>query len=175
MLTDEQMRYPIGDFEAPLTYTPQLIAGWIEEIRTLPARVKQAVAGLTETQLDTPYRSGGWTIRQVVHHLPDSHMNSILRFKWAMTEDNPTIKPYDETSFARLADYQLPIEPSLKMLEGIHARMVALFESFNDADLNRTFYHPASGKTSTLKETIGMYAWHGNHHLAQIVETVKKF
>lgn len=169
------MRYPIGHYEAPSAYTQQDINGWIESIKALPGKLRYAVMNLTEAQLDTPYRTGGWTIRQVVHHLPDSHLNSLLRFKWAMTEENPTIKPYDEAGFALLADYKLPIEPSLKMLEGIHAHMVALFESFNDDDLSRTFHHPGSGKTSPLKETIGLYAWHGNHHLAQVTETVKKF
>jgi hypothetical protein len=175
MLTDEQMRYPIGKFEAPLSYTDETIQSWINIIRDLPGKMRQATLGLTEAQLDTPYRSAGWTIRQVVHHVPDSHMNSLMRFKWAMTEDNPTIKPYDEAGFAQLADYKLAIAPSLKMLEGIHTHMVALFESFNEDDLNRTFTHPATGRTSPLKEVIGMYAWHSEHHLAHITETVKKF
>lgn len=175
MLTDEQMRYPIGKYEAPQVYSNEMIAGWIEAIRALPGKVRQAADGLTDEQLDTPYRKGGWTIRQVVHHIPDSHTNSLMRFKWAMTEDNPTIKPYDEAGFAKLADYQLPIASSLQMLEGIHQHLVALFESFTDADLNRTFTHPESGETSPLKKVIGLYAWHGNHHLAQITETAKKF
>jgi hypothetical protein len=175
MLTDEQMRYPIGKFEAPLSYTAETITNWIASIVAIPGKVRQATMGLTEAQLDTPYRTGGWTIRQVVHHITDSHMNSLMRFKWAMTEDNPTIKPYDEAGFALLADYKLPIESSLKMLDGIHQHMVALFESFNEDDLNRTFTHPASGETSPLKKIIGMYAWHGEHHLAHITETVKKF
>lgn len=175
MLTDEQMRYPIGKFEAPSSYTDETIRSWITIIRDLPGKMSQATAGLTETQLDTPYRTGGWTIRQVVHHVSDSHMNSLMRFKWAMTEDNPTIKPYDEAGFARLADYKLPIESSLKILEGIHIHLVALFESFTPDDLNRTFTHPATDRTSPLKEIIGMYAWHSQHHLAHITETVKKF
>jgi hypothetical protein len=175
MLTDEQMRYPIGQFEPPLTYTQPEIAGWIARIKALPGKLRDAVTGLTEAQLDTPYRKGGWTIRQVVHHIPDSHMNSLMRFKWAITEDNPTIKPYHEELWAELADYKLPIEPSLKMLEGIHAHMVSLFESFTEDDLNRTFHHPASGVVSPLKQVIGLYAWHGDHHLAQVTETVKKF
>jgi len=175
MLTDEQMRYPIGKFEAPSSYTDETLRNWINIIRDLPGKMRQATAGLTEAQLDTPYRTGGWTIRQVVHHVPDSHMNSLMRFKWAMTEDNPTIKPYDEAGFAQLADYKLPIESSLKILEGIHIHLVALFESFTPDDLDRTFTHPATGRTSPLKEIIGMYAWHSQHHLAHITETVKKF
>jgi len=175
MLTDEQMRYPIGKFQPPASYTQETVLNWIDTIHNLPGKVRQATLGLTEAQLDTPYRTGGWTIRQVVHHLPDSHMNSLMRFKWAMTEDNPTIKPYDETGFALLADYKLPIESSLKMLDGIHIHMVALFESFNEDDLNRTFTHPATGDVNPLKKIIGLYAWHSEHHLAHITETVKRF
>lgn len=168
MFTDEQLRYPIGKFEAPENITNESITGWIDRIRALPAKVRAATENLTDAQLDTPYRNGGWTIRQVVHHIPDSHMNSLMRFKWAMTEDNPTIKPYDEAGFAELADYKLPIASSLAMLEGIHLHMVTLFESFSDADLERTFTHPESKETSPLKKIIGLYAWHGDHHLAQI-------
>ncbi|GAB3931101.1 YfiT family bacillithiol transferase [Mucilaginibacter myungsuensis] len=175
MLTDEQMRYPIGKFEAPSTITPERLQQWIDSVRALPANVRAAVTGLTDAQLDTPYRKDGWTIRQVAHHLPDSHMNSLLRFKWAMTEDNPIIKPYDEVGFALLADYKLPVESSLQMLESIHVHLVCLFESFTADDIERTFTHPATGKTLTLKQAIGMYAWHGDHHLAHIIETVKKF
>jgi hypothetical protein len=175
MLTDEQMRYPIGKFEAPLSYTSNDILKWTETIRTLPGKLRNAVMGLTEAQLDTPYRTGGWTIRQVVHHLPDSHMNSLLRFKWALTEHNPAIKPYDEAGFALLADYKLPVEPSLKMLEAIHIRMVALFESFSEDDLDKTFHNPESKTTFTLKKAMALYAWHSEHHLAHITETVKKF
>lgn len=175
MTTVDQLRYPIGKFEAPLSYTQQDLANWIDTIKTLPAKVRQVVMPLTEAQLETPYRPGGWTIRQVVHHLPDSHMNSLLRFKWAITEDNPTIKPYNEDGFALLADYKLPIEPSLKMLEGIHMRLVALFESFSEDELNRTFYNPASKVTAPLKQAIAMYAWHSKHHLAHITEALKRF
>jgi len=175
MLTDEQMRYPIGKFEVPLSYTNQDLLTWIESIRSLPAKVRNALTGLTEAQLDAPYRTGGWTLRQVAHHLPDSHMNALLRFKWALTEENPTIKPYDEQGFALLADYKLPVEPSLKMLEAIHVRLVALLESLNEDDLSRTYIHPATGKTAPLKQIVAMYAWHGNHHLAHITETTKRF
>jgi len=169
------MRYPIGKFKAPEIYAKEDITNWIEIIRTLPGKVRKAVTGLSDAQLETPYRSGGWTIRQVVHHIPDSHMNSLMRFKWAMTEDNPAIKPYDEAGFALLADYALPVEPSLQLLEAIHIHMVALFESFTDTDLERTFYNPESKIVFTLKKAIALYAWHSEHHLAHIVETVKKF
>lgn len=169
------MRYPIGKFEAPLFFTDRDILNYTEVIRALPGKMHQAVAGLTEAQLDTPYRSGGWTIRQVVHHVPDSHMNSIMRFKWAMTEDSPIIKPYNETAFALLADYKMPVETSLHLLAAIHAHLVVLFESFTQADLERTFYNPKSQINFTLKMAMALYAWHSEHHLAHITETVKQF
>ncbi len=175
MLTDEQMRYPIGKFIAPDNYTPGHIIKWTGIIRDLPSKVRYAINGLTDAQLDTPYRTGGWSIRQVVHHIPDSHMNSLMRFKWAMTEDNPTIKTYNEAAFALLADYKMPVEPSLQLLAALHAHMVALFECFTETDLDRTFYNPESNTNFTLKKAIGLYAWHSEHHLAHITETVKKF
>lgn len=175
MLTDEQMRYPIGKFEAPAFYTHEDIVKWTGIIRELPGKVRNAVAGLTEAQLDTPYRIGGWTIRQVVHHIPDSHMNSLMRFKWAMTEDNPTIKTYNEAAFALLADYKMPVEPSLQLLAAVHAHLAALFESFTLYDLERTFYNPDSKISFPLKKAMALYAWHSEHHLAHITETVKRF
>ncbi len=175
LMTDEQMKYPIGKFEAPASYTTEDMANWLETIKTLPGKMRHAVIGLTEKQLDTPYRTGGWTLRQVVHHVADSHLNSIARFKLALTENNPTIKPYEEADWALLADYRMPIEPSLKMLEGIHQRWAIMLESLNEDEWNRTFVHPASGETTPLKKALGLYAWHSNHHLAHITETIKKF
>src|SRR4051812_1223741 len=119
-MTDEQMKFPIGKFTPPTSYTNEDIREWIEDIRTLPGKLRHAIAGLNYQELDTPYRTGGWTLRQVIHHLADSHMNSITRFKLALTENNPVIKPYEEADWALLPDYRLPVEPSLKMLEGIH-------------------------------------------------------
>jgi hypothetical protein len=171
-MTDEQLRYPIGKFSAPVSYTAEDMQQWIGTIKTLPGKVRHAIIGLNEKQLDTRYRTGGWTIRQVIHHLADSHMNSIIRFKWALTEDNPTIKAYHEADWALLPDYQLPVEPSLKMLEGIHQRLVALFDSFTEDQWNRTFIHPEHGNTVTLKRNLALYAWHSKHHLAHIVNTV---
>lgn len=167
-MTDETLRYPIGKFVVPDTYTDESINQWKNDIKELPALIKQAVNSLTDEQLETPYRPEGWTIRQVVHHVADSHLNSIIRFKWAMTEDNPTIKAYHEDLWAELGDYKLPLEPSLKMLEGIHARLTALFESFTDEDWNRTFIHPESGATILLKRNLALYSWHGRHHLGHI-------
>ena len=174
-MTEELLRYPTGKFKAPASYTQHLLNGWITDIKTLPGKMRNAVIGLTEEQLNTQYRTGGWTIRQVVHHVADSHMNSIVRIKLALTEDNPTIKPYEEADWALLPDYRLPVESSLKMLDGIHQHMVALFESFSEEQWNRTFVHPESGDTSPLKKILGLYAWHGAHHLAHIVETAKRF
>ena len=131
--------------------------------------------GLNEKQLDTPYRTGGWTLRQVVHHVADSHMNSVLRFKWALTEDNPTIKPYEEADWALLPDYRMPVESSLKITEGVHLHWVALLDSFTEEQWNRSFVHPATGQSMQLKKALALYAWHCNHHLAHITETTKTF
>jgi len=169
-MTDEQLRYPIGKFTVPESYPTESINQWRNDIKELPVLIKGAVKGLTDEQLETPYRPGGWTIRQVVHHVADSHTNSIIRFKWAMTEDNPTIKAYHEDLWAKLGDYILPLEPSLIMLEGIHARLTALFDGFSDDDWNRTFIHPESGATISLKRNLALYSWHGRHHLAHIAQ-----
>lgn len=174
-MTDEQMKYPIGKFAATVPYTDEDIRRWINDIASLPGRLRQAVTGLTQQQLDTPYRTGGWTLRQVVHHVADSHMNSITRIKLALTENNPVIKPYEEAEWALLPDYSLPVESSLKILEGIHIHMVALFESFTETEWARTFVHPESGATIPLKKVLPLYAWHSNHHLAHVTETVKRF
>jgi hypothetical protein len=174
-MTDEQFKYPIGKFSVPVTYTNSDIRGWINDIKTLPGKVRHAIMNLNEAQLDTPYRPGGWTLRQVVHHMADSHMNSIIRFKWAMTEEQPTIKAYNQTDWALLADYRMPVESSLKMLEGIHLHLVTLFESFSEDDWNRYFIHPETGAEISLKRNLALYAWHSKHHLAHIKETLKGF
>jgi hypothetical protein len=161
-------KYPIGKFVAPASYTQQEMLHWIDEIKALPGKLRQAVMQLNETQLDTPYRPGGWTIRQVVHHIADSHANAFIRFKWALTEANPTIKAYHEADWALLPDYRLPIEPPLRMLEGLHLRWVAILETMNEEQWNKTYIHPESGEMVPLRKALGMYAWHGNHHLAHI-------
>jgi hypothetical protein len=172
---DEQLKYPIGKFIVPVTYTNEDIRGWINDIKELPGKLRQTIITLNETQLDTPYRPGGWTLRQVVHHIADSHLNAMIRFKWALTEDKPTIKAYKQSDWALLPDYRLPVEPSLKLLEGLHQRLVALFESFTEDDWDRSFIHPETGATITLKRNLALYAWHSKHHLAHITETVKRF
>jgi DinB superfamily len=175
MMTDEQMQYPIGKFKAPVSYTAEDIRKWTTTIKEFPGRLRQAIISLNEKQLDTTYRTGGWTIRQVVHHVADSHMNALMRLKLALTEENPTVKPYEEADWALLADYRMPVESSLKILEGIHLHWVAILESLTEEEWNRTFLQPASGNVIQLKKALALYAWHSKHHLAHVTETVKKF
>jgi uncharacterized damage-inducible protein DinB len=140
---------------------------WIEEISAAPQHMREAVAGLSDSQLDTPYRPEGWTVRQVVHHVPDSHMNCWVRFKCALTEDEPAIKTYDEARWAELPDSKGPIEVSLSLLEGLHTRWIELLDPLSEAQFHRTFVHPELG-VRTLDQTLSLYAWHGRHHVAHI-------
>ena len=140
----------------------------IEEISVVPMRMREAISGLTPAQLDTPYREGGWTLRQVVHHVPDSHLNAYIRFKLGLTEDMPTIKPYDEARWAELADtHETPVKTSLAMLEALHDRWVRLLKSMKAADFQRRITHPENG-VMTLDAMLGDYEWHGRHHVAHI-------
>jgi uncharacterized damage-inducible protein DinB len=165
---EASLRFPIGEFKRVNALTDHERRASIEAIAEAPARLRAAVAGLGAEQLDTPYRTGGWTVRQVVHHLPDSHMNSYVRFKLALTEDEPTIKPYEEGLWAELADAKTtPIEPSLALLENLHRRWVLLLRSLTPPDLARKFRHPELGAV-TLDENLALYAWHGCHHVAHI-------
>ena len=167
-MTDEQdLRYPIGRFAPPATSMPGVRAAHIDTLRQLPEHLRAAVAGLSDAQLDTPYREGGWTVRQVVHHLPDSHMNSYVRFKLALTEDWPTVKPYDEAAWARLADNREPIAGSLAMVEALHGRWVAVLESLGEEDFQKGFNHPKMGRQN-LAMSLALYAWHSRHHTAHI-------
>ncbi|NBC71801.1 YfiT family bacillithiol transferase [Paenibacillus sacheonensis] len=171
----EVLKYPIGRFAAPAEMTDAVRARWIEEIAALPALLKDAVSGLSEAQLDTPYRDGGWTVRQVVHHLADSHINSYMRFKLALTEEKPTIKPYDEERWAELPDsVGTPVELSLDLVESLHARWVKLLASLSETEYKRAFVHPESGRETPLDRNLGIYAWHGKHHLAHITELKKR-
>lgn len=173
-MTDDTLRYPIGLFQQPERITKEIIETWIADICSFPERLKKEVLHLSVEQLDTPYRPGGWTIRQVVHHCADSHINGFIRLKLAMTEDHPTIKPYREERWAELTDTKLfTIESSLKILEGIHSRWTVLLQGLREEELERTFVHPEHGTVFTIAEHIGTYAWHGNHHLAHIT-TLKK-
>jgi hypothetical protein len=161
-------RFPIGRFEYPQIVSPEERAQFVNRIAAAPARLRAIVKGLTTAQLDTPYRVGGWTIRQVVHHVPDSHMNSYIRFKLALTEDEPTIKPYDEAAWAKLGDtMETPVEISLELLESLHFRWVALLRGLSEEQWKRTMRHPENGLLR-LDQVLALYAWHGDHHIAHI-------
>ncbi len=162
-------RYPIGKFERKNTLTADERRACIEQIAAAPQRMRDAVRGLTDAQLDTPYREGGWTVRQVVHHVPDSHMNAYVRLKLALTEESPTIKPYEEDRWAKLADSrETPVETSLQLIDALHTRWVKLLRSMSDADFRRTFRHPQFEGDFTLDGLVALYAWHGRHHVAHI-------
>jgi hypothetical protein len=161
------LRYPIGKFQRVESLAPEQRREHIDAIAETPARLIAAVSGLNAGQLDTPYRPGGWTVRQVTHHVPDSHMNAYTRFKLALTEDEPTIKPYDEARWAELADAKAPIEPSLALLENLHKRWVLVLRSIAPAEWGRKLRHPELGLL-TLDQTLAIYGWHGRHHVAHI-------
>ncbi len=165
---ETDLRYPIGKFQPVENITDAQRRALIAAIAETPEKLKAGIAGLNDGQLDTPYRPGGWTVRQVVHHIPDSHMNSYVRFKLALTEDEPTIKPYDEARWAELADAKTPIEPSLLLLENLNKRWILLLDSLTPSQWQRTFCHPERG-TMTLDENVQLYARHGRHHVAHII------
>ena len=163
------LRYPIGRMKVVLPSTDAVRRAALEDIAALPARMREAVDRLTDVQLDTPYRPGGWTVRQVVHHVPDSHMNAYIRMKLALTEHTPTIKPYDEKTWAELADTRMPIDVSLGLLDGIHARWVALLRVMKPEEWARTFNHPEyPDGPLTVDWLLQGYAWHSRHHVAHI-------
>jgi uncharacterized damage-inducible protein DinB len=167
-MTDEnELRYPIGRFNAAEAATPKARAANVETLRLAPGKLHAAVNGLTNAQLDTPYREGGWTVRQVVHHLADSHANAYIRVKLALTEDWPTVKTYDEAAWAKLADSREPIEGSLAIYDALHGRWVALLDSLDEEDFQKGFNHPAMGR-QTLEQSLALYAWHARHHTAHI-------
>ncbi|MBV9611611.1 MAG: bacillithiol transferase BstA [Acidobacteriaceae bacterium] len=166
--SEEELRYPVGRYRPPPSITRENRSVWIGDIEALPEKLRAAVAGLQDAQLDTPYRAGGWTVRQVVHHLPDSHLNSYTRFRLAMTEDSPAIKGYDEARWAELPDAKsAPVELSLGLLESLHARWVVFLRALREDDFARTFRHSELGQIR-LDWTLGLYAWHCHHHLGHI-------
>ena len=167
------LKYPIGEFEKPETISKSQINIWIQAIETLPSSIESITQNLNETELNYKYRPEGWTIKKVVHHCADSHMNSIIRFKLALTEDTPTIKPYFEQDWAKLIDYSYPLDMSLSILKGVHFKLGILLRSLSEDHLKREFIHPEHGKHFTIEETIGVYAWHSNHHLAHIQQALK--
>lgn len=167
-------RYPVGKYQVPADVTPAKRDEAIREIEVAPQKIRGAVSGLNDAQLDTPYREGGWTARQVVHHVADSHMNAYIRWRLAMTENEPTIKPYEESAWAKLEDAEnAPVEVSLKLLDPLHERWVRLLRSVKNDEFARTFRHPDHGVRS-LDWMLFLYAWHGNHHTGHITELRKQ-
>jgi hypothetical protein len=161
------LSYPVGRFDHHAQRTAETRRAAIEDIAALPARMREAIRNLTEGQLDTPYRPGGWTVRQLVHHVADSHMNGYIRTKLAITEENPTIKPYDQDAWSRLADSRLPIDVSLAILDAVHARWTAINRGLQEGDVARTLVHPDLGQL-TVDRHIHLYGWHSRHHVAHI-------
>jgi uncharacterized damage-inducible protein DinB len=167
-------RYPIGKFEMPAQVSPARRQQAMDEIASTPAKLRAAVKGLNDAQLDTPYRQGGWTVRQLVHHVPDSHLNAYVRLKLALTEDNPTIKPYDEAAWAKLADSNsTPIEVSLTLMDSVHDRWVRIWRSLKPEQFARKLVHPENGER-TVDWLLFLYEWHGKHHTAHITELRKQ-
>lgn len=164
------LRYPIGPLVIPESITPEERAGFLAAIASTPARLRGAVAGLDDRRLDAPYRPGGWTVRQVVHHVADSHLNAYIRTKLALTEDNPTIKPYQEAAWAELPDSTRPVGGSLALLDHLHERWIALLSSVPAASFGRTYFHPENRQQVTLDLVAATYAWHGAHHVAHVTE-----
>lgn len=164
----DDLRYPLGPYTPPDAITDADLDRWTGEIASLPAALRAAVDGLSEPQLDSPYRPGGWTVRQLVHHVSDSHLNAVARVKLALTEDTPTISPYAEGRWAKLSDYALPVAISLGLLDALHTRWTTLLRSLDRTDFACAFYHPAADQTMRLDWATGMYAWHGRHHVAHV-------
>ena len=171
----EQLKYPIGQFKCPEIITSYHLKSWIDVLEQFPSKLKDLVKHLDDKQLDTAYRPEGWTVRQVVHHVSDSHHHSYIRFKWALTEDKPIIKYYYEQLWAELPDAKYaPIQMSLDHLEAIHYKLVYLLKSLSEDDLNKSFIHPEHNEEVVLKKNIGIYAWHSNHHYAHIENLLKR-
>jgi len=164
----ETIRYPIGKLSVPKEISEEQISEWIDDIAEFPVHVRQLTENLSDEVLDWKYRPDSWTIRQVVHHVADSHMNSIIRFKLALTEEVPIIKPYYEEMWADLVDSEAPISISLSLLDGLHARWTILLKSLSEDDFNRKLFHPEQGRKLTLTYMLGLYEWHCRHHLAHV-------
>ena len=167
-MTVADPRYPIGKFLSQESYTPEEIAGNIKRIEALPLKIENAISTLTSEQLDTPYREGGWTVRQVVHHVADSHMNAYIRFKWTLSEESPVIKAYFEKLWATTPETQSDPQVSIDLLKALHTKWVILLKALSPADLKREFTHPETKQQVKLERTVAMYAWHGEHHLGHI-------
>jgi hypothetical protein len=171
----EQLKYPIGQFDCPKNISPQHIESWISILEQFPIRFEALVKHLSKEQLDTSYRPDGWTIRQVIHHVSDSHHHSYTRFKWALTENKPVIKAYYEDRWAELFDTKsAPIQMSIEHLKAIHYKLVYLLKGLSEDDLNKSFIHPETNSEVKLSYNIGNYAWHSNHHYAHIENLMKQ-
>lgn len=164
----ENLKYPIGKYSPPESINPQILNNWILQIAQLPKDLRTLTVNLSEDDLDKTYRPGGWNVRQLVHHIGDSHLHIYVRFKWTLTEDKPTIKAYFEDRWADLDDSTAPIDMSVDFIEALHRKWVFLMESLTDQQWERKFVHPESEKQITLSWNLGLYAWHGQHHLAHI-------
>jgi hypothetical protein len=168
-MSEKTAQYPIGKFHAPESISTEDRARAIETIAGAPARLREAVSGLSAGQLDAPYREGGWTARQVIHHVPESHMNAYIRFKLALTETDPVVKPYDEAAWAKLNDIGVtPVETSLALLDYLHQRWVILMRGMTAEDWKKRYIHPQYGRAQTLEYTLLLYAWHSGHHIAHV-------
>lgn len=164
----DELKYPIGRFSSPETISDEMASAAIADIGALPEKILSVLQQMGATALDQPYRPGGWTGRQVIHHIADSHMNALIRFKLALTEDNPTIKPYKEALWADLPDYTTSVDPSLQLISAIHNRLELLLSSLSNEQWERTFYHPENKSSITLRKNVLLYQWHGNHHLGHL-------
>lgn len=167
-------RYPVGAFKGKESYSGEEIESLIKQIEGLPDRLEATIKGFSQSQLDTPYRTEGWTVRQVIHHVADSHMNAYIRMKWTLTENRPIIKAYDEKAWAETPETKLDVELSLHLIKSLHVKWTALIRSFSDNDLKKEFIHPETNKAVSMMRMIALYAWHGNHHLAHITTLKEK-
>jgi hypothetical protein len=167
-MSDERLQYPIGKFSPQESYATDEIASLIQSIENVPAKIEAVFKTLSPRQLDSPYRPGGWTARQVLHHIPDSHLNAYIRFKWSLTEDTPTIKAYNEKAWAETYEAKLDPGLSVALLKALHAKWVTLLRALSKEDLQKSFVHPETGKNVRLDRLIALYAWHGEHHLGHL-------
>jgi hypothetical protein len=170
----DSLKFPIGGFELPAEISEQHIEKAVTQLEQLPFTLRQLVSDWSDTQLDTPYREGGWTARQLIHHLADSHLHSLIRYKWALSEETPLIKAYDQDGWAHLPDAQMPIESSLLLVEAVHQKIVYLVRSLRFDEMKQAFIHPDAKKERTLLENTLLYAWHGAHHYAHLEELAKR-
>lgn len=170
----DALRYPIGPMPSAFDYTPDQLAQYLNAIEQLPQKLTTLVADWSDARLAMPYRPGGWTVRQVVHHVADSHMNAYIRTRLALTEERPTISPYDEGAWANLPDSALPVAPSLTLLTNLHLRWVTCLKNLTDQQLSRTYYHPGNDATYTIADVLALYAWHGEHHYQHIARLVHR-